>query len=357
MTRLRRPWWAIALLLAACQTTSGELGGLAELPPVDCAVLVTGGAYLAAESEAGTFASTSARADASPFEVIAIDAVVDVLRQGEVFQRVELDTDPKRRRTVRDSLRAGDADPAVLKFLQQSRIDGFDFVLVVEELQDGPIDVQGTNGRWPLTFATWILLGVGALIPDHTFESRATLRVTLRELTTGRTIHDPLLTGGPIELALVERSDLLGLLESAIVPPFWVGNDPQRVADAVREVTQRRLLSALARDLKSESVRQKLRERAAARVLLVSGDDGQSRITVDSNESLSVARLRGDPALPAGVSEAFERALLASRVQDGERFRYEAKVPTQAIGGRLQVLVGTIRGGVATATFAPGSSR
>jgi len=343
-----------AAVLTACQTTSGELGGLAEAPPVDCAVLVTGGAYLSVEAGAGTFAPAGADV---PSEAFTIDSVVEILRQGGVFQRVELDGDPQRRRAVRDSLRAADGDAAVLKFLQQSRIDGFDYVLVVEELQDGPIDAQGTNGRWPLTFATWILLGVGALIPDHTFESRATLRVTLRELTVGRTVHDPLLAGGPIELALVERSDVVGLLESAIVPPFWVGSDPQRVAAAVREVTQRRLLSALARDLKSESVRQKLRERVAARLLLFTGTDGERRITVDSAESVSVVRLRGEPPLPPGVSEAFERELLASRLQDGERFRYEARVPASALGGRLQVLVGTMRGGVATATFAPGSSR
>lgn len=349
-----------AALLAGCQTPSGELSGLAELPPVDCAVLVTGGAFLLPDgSSRGTFASrttSSGEASAAAMEPIPIDAVVDVLRRSAVFHRVALDVDPEHRRVVRERLRAGVADPQVLPFLQQARNDGFDLLLVVEDLQDGPIDVQGTNGRWPVTFATWILLGFGALIPDQTFESRATLRVTLRELQTGRILHDPLLVGGPIELALIERSDVLGLLQSIVVPPFWVGDDPQKVDTAVRDITQRRLLLSLARDLKSESVRQRLRERGAARVLLVLDADVR-KIAVDSTESLSVARLRGDPGLPDGVSEAFERELLASRSWDGERFRYEARLPADVGDRQVQVLVGTIRGSVASATFRPEAGR
>jgi hypothetical protein len=62
-------------------------------------------------------------------------------------------------------------------------------------------------------------------------------------------------------------------------------------ASAVRETTQRRLLLTLARDLKSASVRQRLRERAPAAVVLVEAD-GTAKVTVDSLESLSLCRLR-----------------------------------------------------------------
>jgi hypothetical protein len=345
-----------ALSPAACQSSSGELQGLAQLAPLDCAVLVTGGAFLAPDpSQPGTFAARApgGAAAAADEEPIPIDAVVDVLQRGAVFQRTALDTDPARRRAVRDQLREGRADPEALRFLQEAREQGFDFLLVVEELQDGPIDIQGTNSRWPITFLTWILLGFGALIPDQTFESRATLRVTLRELQTGRILHDPLLAGGPIELALFERTDFVGLLPSIIVPPFWVGDDEGQVSDAVREITQRRLLLSLARDLKSESVRQRLRERSAARLLLIEGDGGP-RVAADSAEDLSVAGLRGEPPPAAGASQAFEQELLASRRWDGERFRYEARLPPGPAGRSVQVLVGTISGSVASATFRTG---
>ncbi len=341
--------------LGACQTQGSELGGLAELPPLDCSVLVTGGAYLTPHpGRRGTFGSAAETGE--PYEAIGVDAVVDVLRRGSVFQHVAVDEDAGRRRLVREQLRLGSVSAPVLAVLQKARDDGFDFLLVVEELQDGPIDVQGTNGRWPVTFATWILLGIGALIPDQTFESRATLRVTLREVQTGKVLHDPLLVSGPVELALVERSDVLGLLESIVVPPFFVGDDPERVAAAVRGVTERRLLLSLARDLKSESVRQRLRERSAARLVLV-GTDGGSKIVVDCAESLSSARLRGGSGIQPSATAAFERDLLASRTWDGEYFHYEAMLPEGAAGRRLQVLVGTIRGSVASATFLPGAPR
>lgn len=354
----RRGWLVVALLgLVACQST-GELGGIADLPPLDCAVLVTGGAFLSPNGATGTFAAGAGTGDpaTSLNEPIAIDDVVAELRQSRVFQHVALDGDAGHRRLVRDRLRAGAGDAEVQRFLQRAREQGFDLLLVVEELQDGPIDAQGTNSRWPVTFVTWILLGFGALIPDHTFESRATLRVTLRELQTGRVLHDPLLVGGPIELALFERSDLLGLLLSMVVPPFWVGDDQERVGDAVRETTERRLLLSLARDLKSESVRQRLRERSNTRLLLVE-DDAGLRVTADSAESLSVVRLRCErPLLPELVA-GFERDLLASRRLEGDRFLYEAPLPSSLRGERVQVLVGTIRGTVSSATFAPGADR
>ncbi|MBL8726852.1 MAG: hypothetical protein JNM25_00385 [Planctomycetes bacterium] len=359
MTRARR-WLAVLglLWLVACQSTAGEVGGLADLPPLDRAVLVTGGAFLVSNGEAGTFAPAARPGDPALLlaEPIAIDVLVDELRQSRVFQRVALDGDAGHRRLVRDRLRAGAGDPEVQQFLQRAREQGFDLLLVVEELQDGPIDAQGTNGRWPVTFLTWILLGFGALIPDHTFESRATLRVTLRELQTGRVLHDPLLVGGPIELALFERSDLVGLLLSMVVPPFWVGDDAGAVGEAVRDTTRRRLLLSLARDLKSESVRQRLRERSAARLSLVEGDAGL-RVTADSAESLSVVRLRSERALSPEVAAGFERALLASRRLEGDRFYYEAPLPNVLRGDRVQVLVGTIRGTVSSATFAPGAGR
>ncbi|MBL9078779.1 MAG: hypothetical protein JNL08_14825 [Planctomycetes bacterium] len=352
-------WWLlVCVVLPACQTTGGETAGLAALPPLDCAVLVTGGAFLTPGAAAGgTFAPRGGDAAADlAAEAIPVAHFVDELRQRRVFQRIALDGDAGHRRAVRDRLRTGSPDPVLQQFLQRARDDGFDLLLVIEELQDGPIDAQGTNGRWPVTFVTWILLGFGALIPDHTFESRATLRVTLRELQTGRVLHDPLLVAGPVELALFERSDFVGLLTSMLVPPFWVADDTEQVAAAVRKTTEDRLLQSLARDLKSESVRQRLRERSAARLELVAAD-GAPRVVVECAESLTAVRLRAGAALPTAAAAAFERELLASRSWDGERFRYEAPLPAAARGAPVQVLVGTIRGTVASATFAPEAER
>ncbi len=357
----RTSWLLLAPLLAGCVSPAGELRGLADLPPLDCAALVTGGAFLtAAATPAGTFPDARTEAGAVPVpagsvpdEPIPIAAVLDVLQRGGVFQRVAVDPDPDHRRSVRRQLQPGGGNPDTLRFLQQARDDGFDVLLVVEELEDGPIDCQGTNSRWPVTFAAWILLGFGALIPDHTFESRATLKVTVRELPTGRILHHLLLVAGPIELALVERSDLLGILSSILVPPFWVGDDHAAVGAAVRDITQRRLLLSLARDLKSESVRQPVRANAAASIVLVDTGKGPT-VTVESLESLSVARLRCEGPLPTATRATFEQALLASMTRDGERYRYAALLPPLVGKVHVQVLVGTIRGGVASATFAPG---
>lgn len=341
----------VVLLAGACVTPADELRGLADQPPLDCSVLLTGGAFLTGASLAdGTFSDDTASAGAA-HEAIAIDAFVDVLQRGRVFQRVTVDEDPVRRTTMSRLLAARATDDTLAALLARARADGHDYLLVIEELKDGVIENQGTNGRWPVTFATWLLLGVGALIPDRTFESRATLRVTLRELQTGRELYDPPLVTVPVDLSLVERTDFWGLLSSVLVPPFWVGDDRLAVRAAVRATTQRRLLLQLARELKSESLRQRLRERVPADVTLVPVGD-TFRVVVWSAESLGVVHVRGD-GIEASQAEAWERALLASGRVDEGRWHYEVDLPATIAGNRVQVAVGTLRGGIASATFRP----
>ncbi len=341
---------------AACVSPAEELRGLAAQDPLDCAVLVTGGAFLVTPVADGTFTLPPPSAKATAREVLPIAAVVEALARGRVFQRVALDPDAGNRARIGALLRLGAKDAQLVAFLEQARADGFDYVLVAEELQDGPIEVLGTNGRWPVTFATWILLGVGALIPDRTFESRATLRLTLRELQMGNVLHDSLLAAGPIDLALTERTDFWGLLSSILVPPFWVGDDRVTVGDSVRTTTERRLLLQLARDLKSEAVRQRLRSRQPAAIALVASEAGYV-VTVDSAEALTVATLRGEQPVAPEVVAAFTRDLLASVLVTGDRRRHTATLPAALRGNRLQVSVGTLRGGVASATFLPGDVR
>lgn len=355
---------AWALLLVGCASTTDDVGGLAGQATIDRAVLVTGGAFFAAAPDVdGTFGAPEQPAEgdraavaAAPGEALPFRAIVDVLERGAVFRQVVADAGADHRQRVRDLLRHGGSGAELAGYLREARAAGVDLLLLIEDLQDGPIENQGTNGRWPVTFVTWILLGVGALIPDRTFESRATLRVSLRDLQTGEIQHELLLVAGPIELSLVERTDFVGLLQSVIVPPFWVGDDREAVRAAVRDTTRRRLLLSLARDLKSEIVRRRLDERAAARIELLDGPGGP-RVVVDAGESLSTVRLlgRGEP-VDAAAADAFAAALLGSQTRAGERLRYEAPLPPVG-GGLVQVVVGTLRGRVASATFAPGGRR
>jgi hypothetical protein len=139
---------------------------------------------------------------------------------------------------------------------------------------------------------------------------------------------------------------------SIVVPPFWVGDDPESVRLAVRDTTRRRLLLSLVRELKSSSLRQRLRELVPADVALEERADGAT-VTVRSSESLAIARLRGE-GIDDASADAFVRALLASLRVEGGQYVYAAPLPAAAAGRQVQVLVGTVRGGVASATFVPG---
>jgi hypothetical protein len=204
-----------------------------------------------------------------------------------------------------------------------------------------------------VTFATWLLLGVGVFIPDHTFESRAVLRASLRDLQTGDILSDHLLVAGPVDLSLVERSNFWGLLLSIVVPPFWVHDDVDNVWAGVREITARRLLLQLARDLKSEAVRQRLAQRLAVAFRVESG-----RVLASSRQSLRAVRLKPSNG---EVDEAdaldFEQRLLGSMQRQGDRFVYSAALPESLAPGLVQVLGGTITGDVASATFDVGGGR
>src|SRR5690606_15567341 len=137
-----------------------------------------------------------------------------------------------------------------------------------------PVEKLGINGQWPITAAVWLMLGLGLVIPDHSFESRANLRVSLHEAQTGTVVHDTVLSGGAVDLSLVERTDFLGLVTSILVPPFWVGDDDRRVENNVRDTATRRLLESTARQLKSVEVSERIDERMPAQVAITARGDG-----------------------------------------------------------------------------------
>ena len=345
----------LVLTCAGCQSTGTELSGLAEQPPLDYAVLVTGGAFLdrLPDERVGTFAVGPPAEGMGRVEPLSMEQVLSALQAGVVFQRVVVDPDDDHRARILQQLKTGEQPEQLLAFLQSTRDQGYDLMLVIEQLTDAPILGEGINNRWPVTLATWLLLGVGMFIPDHTFESGASLRFTLRDLQTGAVLYDQLLFGGPVDLSMVERTNFLGILTSVIVPPFWVYNDDANVNTGVRDVVSRRLLTSLARDLKSELARQRLRENAIASMSLA-----DRRLVIDAAESLTTVRLRSaSVSLPAETALAFERRLLASMDQEGARFVYQAQLPDACPEGLLQVLAETITGDVASATLVAGGSR
>lgn len=355
-------WLLLWLATAGCQATADELQALGSRPTLDLCVLLSGGGFAVATPEPGaTFASpavdtspaqaASGPPESPPRELLAFASVLEVLQQGKVFHRVASHGDASARWALQEALRVAPGPAGLAPWLPDASAAGCDLLLVIEELDDGPIDAQGINGRWPVTLVSWLLLGLGAVIPDHTFESRARLRYSLRDLQTGQVLHDALLAGGPIDLSLLERSDWLGLLASIVVPPFWVGDDEASVRAAVRQVQQRRLLVAMARDLKSEAVRQRLRERRVA-ALAVQEVGNRRRVVVEARDSLSLVRLTA-PGLAPAAAAAFERELLANLRVLGPGLRYEAWLPELAPGALVQVAVATIRGAVASATFQP----
>lgn len=353
---------ALLLALSGCTSAGDDVRGIAELPPLDRAVLVSGGAFFAPVPGAdGTFTGRDENgepiAPTAGREAIPFEGIVDVLRRARVCQHLVADDDPARRARLRRQLELREDDPVLRAFLQDARDRGFDLLLLIEELQDGPIENQGTNDRWPVTFVTWILLGVGALIPDRTFESRATLRVSLRELQTGRVVYEMLQFPGPVELSLTERSDWFGLALSIIVPPFWVDDDRDEVAESVRRTAQRRLLLSLARDLKGDVLRRRIDERGAATIELLAGPSGP-QVLIRTRESLGAVRVRG-PAFDGREADGDDLCarLMASReIRDGV-FHYEAALPEGLGDARFQVRVATLRGGIASATFTARSAR
>jgi hypothetical protein len=344
-----------ALLLAGCSSTAlSDLPDLAGRPPFPYSVFVTGGAFVRStvDAQAPPLARTY-RGDAAA-EAFPLALVADVLERGRVYVRTQLDERPSavRARTASfGEAGAGEAaDAGGREFLDAVRDAGHDFLLVVEELRDGPVEQQGINGQWPVTAATWLMVGLGMLIPDHTYESRAALRVSLREVQTGRTVYEQVLSGGPVDLALLDRTGVLGLVTSIVVPPFWVADDPAKVEAHVREISTRRLLESLARQMKSVDARERVRVSVPVGIEVVPVRGGV-RVRVDSSEALSFVRLRRDgDGVPAAAASAFEAELLASARAHDAWLRAEADLPLAGHGRLLQVLVQTVAGRVASVT-------
>lgn len=348
-----------ALLFGACSSTPyADIAGLAESPARPYSVLVTGGAFLkkslpATSSGYGSTYSLLPGED----EVVGLDMVVDVLQRGKVFARVEQDMrdSESRRNVVEPDLSSDDKSLEVRELLKIASKKGHDLLLVVEEFKDGFVERRGMNGQWPITGAVWLLVGLGMVIPDHTYASQASMRVTLRDVHTGRLIDDPVFSGGAVDLSLLERTDFLGILTSIVVPPFWVGDDPESVISSVRPVTTRQLLAQTARRMKSLDVKTDLDELMPAEIVVSRSVEGLL-VKITSDDPLSevawivdVDRERG--GIKGDRQQAFGRKLLATKQEREGSYHYEAVLMSSLDGNFLQILVSTVAGGVASMTF------
>lgn len=345
LRRLGTAMHVILLVLVSACSSFGAVPDATTQPPLDAAVLVAGSFATVAVDDPGDAAVTF-----GPDMPSDLQPLVDALQSAQVFRRIGLDPAAGARSGPPPWAEAGVARE---QYLQQARDDGYDWLLVVEGLRDGPIESQGINGRWPITLGTWFLVGLGFLIPDHGFESRAILRVSVRDLESGRVLYESLVNAGPVELSLVERSSAIGLLTSIVVPPFWVADDEAKVGRSVRGITLQRLLQFVARELKSPTARQRLRDGAVAAIEVVQ-ESGVDQVRITSRQALSIARLRQRGIDSRGAEQqSFERSLLASMRPQGDQYRYEAPLPA-AREGLLQVVVATIEGEVVSATFDTG---
>lgn len=351
----RRALALLFLLGTSCAAGPGaDVSGLGDQPPREFSVLVTGGAFLDSASvvqDASEFASTFRGTPRE--EPVSLEDLVSVLRRSRVFTRIDIDresdaNDRAHIAAVRGHMPLRDA--RLSRMLERARGSGHDYLLVVQYLSDGPVEAYGVNDRWPLTLGLWLVVGLGALIPDHTYESRALLNVALHEVHTGRQVYRTAESGGPVELSLFGRANAWGLVQSLLVPPFWVASSPDKVVRQVREAAMHRILDALARQLKGVACRQRLTEEAAATIQLSRVRGGVS-VGVRARDGISFVRMRVDDRLVEGENfDRFERRFLDSGRATADGFDYSGEL---AVGdGRLvQVLLQTVTGRVASATF------
>jgi hypothetical protein len=186
------------------------------------------------------------------------------------------------------------------------------------------------------------LFALGAFVPDRTYESGARLRVSMRDVYSGKWVGQPILVEpGPVDLNMFERCGFMGFVQSVLVPPFWTSIDDPTVVATVRYQSTARLLISLVRRLKSVEVAEQLRTSGPAMIDAQRVGAGW-RLSIASTEPLSAVALRLDgQRLPFAQVSDFERRLLESGVRDGAQFKYTSTYVLPIPGRRLQISVQT----------------
>ena len=202
-----------------------------------------------------------------------------------------------------------------------------------------------------MTSVLWLIVGLGMFVPDHTYESRASLHVAMYEVHTGRQVYRTRESGGPGELALVSRSSGWSLVTQIIIPPFLIGSDHQDVVEEVRAICASRLMYALSQRLKSVVCQQELSESAPA-TISAQRVGGRLTVSVRSTSGLSFLRIRVDGrALEGPEFQQFESDLLASETSADGFLSYEATYQAPLQVGLVQVLLLTVGGGAFSSTI------
>lgn len=339
--------------LAACSAPQGsEYQDLASSAPLRRSVLVTGGAFVAAPPAEVAAVRRPRTYVQTGEEVFSLGDLLHTLERARAFVRVSADQrDASARQPVAHAQWPLPAEPTPLEqLLRDARADGHDCLLVLERVDDGPVEAYGVNGQWPITLTTWLLVGLGALIPDHVFEARVSLRASLRDVADGQVLQEFVIAPGPVDLSLLQRTGVWGWVQSIIVPPFWVADDDDLVVERVREAATARLVTGLAQRLKAVDVADKIARSAPAEIVL-RRESGRLWLELTTREAVSFVRLRVDQQVSAGVEfDAFHERLLASRRSQDTQATYRAELPIAA-GSRLQVVVQTVTGRVGSATL------
>jgi hypothetical protein len=357
--------WCLVLGLAACASAPpADISALAAQDPLPYSVLVTGGAFVESDAVLGTNggdANHTGNVLARTFgavpadgEGIDLETLTRTLQAARVFVvQTTHAADARLRRKLaahagEEAMQGEDLEAV----LEQARRDGHDFLLVVAKIQDGDVRSRGVNDRWPFTLGAW-LLALGAFIPDHTYESSARLHASLLDVHSGRLVFGPTVSEpGPVDLNMFERCSFGGFVQSILVPPFWTSVNSEKVVEAVRDVSVQRLRVALARKMKSADARDRLANFGPARVAITASRNA-IRLDIDSSEAVSFLRLRVDRKTLAGPAvQGFEERLLASEQRLEDRFHYSAELAGPVAGRRLQVLVQTVTGRIASKTVA-----
>jgi len=359
----------IASLWASCSAGGSvqDLDYLAKFPPIPYTIALGGGAFLPAnervtpkpkktadgadETDNGDVTQdervlspkTFAEGDAEP---ITFESLRETLTKGRVASALVIlpaASDEEREALATESKLGAEIGSARKK----AEEEGADLVLVVEGLVEAPILVQGVTNTWPVAGAVWLLVGLGGLIPDTRFESRARLNASLRDVYTGRRVLTLAVTSDPMDLSLFQRAGFWKIVSHILIPPPLVGSDQEVVAPVVREEVVRQLLLKLVARLKSEETREQLVRNLDFRLELVEQRGRRVQLTVQSPQEVKFLEIWINGKQEEGKPvRDFRKQFYGSRqpVPRLDLHRYQAELSGLPKAAVVRVLVLTLSG-------------
>ncbi|MEZ5989957.1 MAG: hypothetical protein R3F30_12690 [Planctomycetota bacterium] len=365
---MRRLALLAALALASCRgsTTVLDVDWWARFPPLPYRVVLAGGAVMsetdAAEPETPAvdpaegkllLAKTFVVGDREPLPFADLCATLRAGRAASDLLVLGEDDFATRAATAEASARGLDLDPQV----GRAEAMGADILLVLEGVDESPIIVTGTTGSWPIATVVWLLVGLGGLVPETRFESRATLRASLRDVHTGRRLALLSVQADPMDLSLFQRAGFFKILTHIIIPPPLVGSDGDVVGPRVREEVARQLGLKLLARLKSQDLLENLRAGLDFRLELKELQGRVLQVEVSCPQEVQTVLVEVDGKLFEGEGlERFRQAFFRSKRSDPRLalFRYQAALDGLPDGALVRVLVETLAGDRVSSTLRVG---